>query len=95
MAKKRRPEAQRPTWLVLSTVFHECPCGVDGLSRLRRQRYAFACINASIARSDHAAEHDYRIPAFNVNNLEQVQAIMSAAAQADAPVIMQASGRCS
>ncbi|MGA1650985.1 MAG: class II fructose-bisphosphate aldolase [Burkholderiaceae bacterium] len=40
---------------------------------------------------DHAAEHDYGIPAFNVNNLEQVQAIMSAAAQADAPVIMQAS----
>ncbi|MFM7385673.1 MAG: class II fructose-bisphosphate aldolase, partial [Betaproteobacteria bacterium] len=27
---------------------------------------------------DHAAEHDYGIPAFNVNNLEQVQAIMSA-----------------
>ncbi|MFM8880759.1 MAG: class II fructose-bisphosphate aldolase, partial [Betaproteobacteria bacterium] len=26
---------------------------------------------------DHAAEHDYGIPAFNVNNLEQVQAIMS------------------
>nr|NDG60711.1 fructose-bisphosphate aldolase class II [Betaproteobacteria bacterium] len=40
---------------------------------------------------DHAAEHDYGIPAFNVNNLEQVQAIMSAASQADAPVIMQAS----
>jgi fructose-bisphosphate aldolase class II len=40
---------------------------------------------------DHAAEHAYGIPAFNVNNLEQVQAIMSAAAEADAPVIMQAS----
>jgi len=40
---------------------------------------------------DHAAENGYGIPAFNVNNLEQVQAIMAAAAEADAPVIMQAS----
>ena len=40
---------------------------------------------------DHAAENTYGIPAFNVNNLEQVQAIMSAAAEVDAPVIMQAS----
>ena len=40
---------------------------------------------------DHAAENDYGLPAFNVNNLEQVQAIMSAAAETDSPVIMQAS----
>jgi fructose-bisphosphate aldolase class II len=40
---------------------------------------------------DDAAENSYGIPAFNVNNLEQVQAIMSAAAELDAPVIMQAS----
>ncbi|WP_374328782.1 class II fructose-bisphosphate aldolase [Azonexus sp.] len=40
---------------------------------------------------DHAAEHDYGLPAFNVNNMEQVWAIMEAAAQLDAPVIMQAS----
>ena len=40
---------------------------------------------------DHAAEFDYGLPAFNVNNLEQVQAIMSAANELDAPVIMQAS----
>ena len=40
---------------------------------------------------DHAAEHTYGIPAFNVNNLEQVQAIMEAAAETDSPVIMQAS----
>ncbi len=40
---------------------------------------------------DHAAENSYGVPAFNVNNLEQVQAIMQAAAQADAPVILQAS----
>lgn len=40
---------------------------------------------------DHAAEHQYGIPAFNVNNLEQVQAIMAAASATDSPVIMQAS----
>src|SRR5215470_9886410 len=40
---------------------------------------------------DHAAEHGYGLPAFNVNNLEQVQAIMAAADQVNAPVIMQAS----
>lgn len=40
---------------------------------------------------DHAAEHGYGVPAFNVNNLEQVQAIMEAASETDSPVIMQAS----
>ena len=40
---------------------------------------------------DHAAEYSYGLPAFNVNNMEQVWAIMDAAAQLDAPVIMQAS----
>ncbi|SDG49061.1 class II fructose-bisphosphate aldolase [Roseospirillum parvum] len=40
---------------------------------------------------DHAAEHGYGIPAFNVNNLEQVQAIMEAARETDSPVILQAS----
>jgi len=40
---------------------------------------------------DHAAEHGYGIPAFNVNNLEQVQAIMEAADKTNSPVIMQAS----
>ena len=40
---------------------------------------------------DHAAANGYGIPAFNVNNLEQVQAIMAAAAETDSPVIMQAS----
>ena len=40
---------------------------------------------------DHAAENGYGVPAFNVNNLEQMQAIMEAAQEADAPVIMQAS----
>ncbi len=40
---------------------------------------------------DHAAEHGYGIPAFNVNNLEQVQAVMAAAHEVHAPVILQAS----
>lgn len=40
---------------------------------------------------DHAAEHGYGVPAFNVNNLEQVQAIMEAASETNSPVIMQAS----
>ncbi len=40
---------------------------------------------------DHAAEHDYGLPAFNVNNMEQIQAIMRAADKTDSPVILQAS----
>jgi fructose-bisphosphate aldolase class II len=40
---------------------------------------------------DHAAEHSYGVPAFNVNNLEQMQAIMEAADKTDSPVIVQAS----
>jgi len=40
---------------------------------------------------DHAAENGYGIPAFNVNNMEQIQAIMQAANETDSPVILQAS----
>jgi len=40
---------------------------------------------------DHAAENGYGVPAFNVNNLEQVQAIMQAAEKTQSPVILQAS----
>jgi fructose-bisphosphate aldolase, class II len=40
---------------------------------------------------DHAAEHEYGVPAFNINNMEQIQAIMAAAAETDSPVILQAS----
>jgi fructose-bisphosphate aldolase class II len=40
---------------------------------------------------DHAAENGYGIPAFNVNNLEQIQAIVQAADETDSPVILQAS----
>jgi len=40
---------------------------------------------------DHAAENSYGMPAFNVNNMEQVHAIMQAADETDSPVIMQGS----
>ena len=40
---------------------------------------------------DHAAEHSYGIPAFNVNNIEQMRAIMQAADKTNSPVIVQAS----
>ncbi len=40
---------------------------------------------------DHAAEHGYGLPAFNVNNMEQVQAIMQAADAVNSPVILQGS----
>ena len=40
---------------------------------------------------DHAAEHGYGVPAFNVNDMEQIQAIMEAAQDVQAPVILQAS----
>ncbi len=40
---------------------------------------------------DHAGEHNYGVPAFNVNNLEQMRAIMLAADETNSPVIVQAS----
>ncbi|MEZ6076751.1 MAG: class II fructose-bisphosphate aldolase [Pirellulaceae bacterium] len=40
---------------------------------------------------DHAAENSYGVAAFNVNNMEQIQAIMEAATATDSPVIIQAS----
>src|SRR5271165_204997 len=40
---------------------------------------------------DHAAEHGYGVPAFNINNMEQIIAIMQAAQETDSPVILQAS----
>ncbi|CAN7404049.1 fructose-bisphosphate aldolase class II [Trinickia sp. LjRoot230] len=40
---------------------------------------------------DHAAEHGYGVPAFNVNNMEQIHAIMQAAEATQSPVILQAS----
>ena len=40
---------------------------------------------------DHAAENDYGVAAFNVNNMEQIQAIMMAATETESPVIVQAS----
>ena len=40
---------------------------------------------------DHAAENNYGVGAFNVNNMEQIQAIMMAATETNSPVIVQAS----
>ena len=40
---------------------------------------------------DHAAEHNYGVPAFNINNMEQGLAVLEAASSVDAPVIIQAS----
>src|SRR3970040_2801681 len=40
---------------------------------------------------DHAAENDHGLAAFNVNNMEQIQAIMEAARETESPVIVQAS----
>ena len=40
---------------------------------------------------DHAAEHGYGVPAYNVNNMEQMHSIMEAADETDSPVIVQAS----
>ena len=40
---------------------------------------------------DHAAEHGYGVPAFNINNMEQLLGIMAAARKTDSPVILQAS----
>ena len=40
---------------------------------------------------DHAAENNYGVAAFNVNNMEQIQAIMEAAKETDSPCIVQAS----
>ena len=37
---------------------------------------------------DHAAENDYGVAAFNVNNMEQIQSIMEAAEETDSPVIV-------
>ena len=40
---------------------------------------------------DHAAEYGYGMPAFNVNNMEQILAVMAAAKKTDSPVIVQTS----
>jgi len=40
---------------------------------------------------DHAAGHGYGVPAFNINNMEQAQAILDPADRSESPVIIQAS----
>src|SRR6202022_1338375 len=72
--------------------------GPEALTRLSpRPPAAFSDGEQPMARItlrqllDHAAEHDYGVPAFNINNMEQALAIMDAASSLDAPVIIQAS----
>src|SRR6202011_259845 len=72
--------------------------GREALTRLSsRHPAAFSDGEQPMARItlrqllDHAAEHDYGVPAFNINNMEQALAIMEAASSLDAPVIIQAS----
>ena len=40
---------------------------------------------------DHAAENNYCVPAFNINDMEQILAVMNAAKKVNAPVILQTS----
>jgi fructose-bisphosphate aldolase, class II len=63
---------------------------LNRLSKLTSESLSMALISLR-QLLDHAAEHSYGVPAFNVNNLEQIQAIMGAAQACDAPVILQAS----
>jgi fructose-bisphosphate aldolase, class II len=60
-------------------------------SRFSIDRTTFMSLVSMRELLDHAAENGYGIPAFNVNNLEQVQAVMEAAKETGAPVILQAS----
>src|SRR6266540_717496 len=60
--------------------------------RLNRFRIGIAMALISLRQLlDDAAEHGYAVPAFNVNNMEQIHAIMRAAVASDSPVILQAS----
>src|SRR5690606_11484035 len=54
-------------------------------------RYLYMALISMRQMLDHAAEFGYGVPAFNVNNLEQMRAIMEAADKTDSPVIVQAS----
>src|SRR5471030_1271111 len=59
-----------------------------GLARMERPKMARITLRQLL---DHAAEHGYGVPAFNINNMEQGLAIMAAADAVQAPVIIQAS----
>src|SRR5690606_22897785 len=70
---------QWPSWKNAAATNHSNP-----------SRYPMALISLR-QLLDHAAEHGYGVPAFNVNNLEQVRAIMMGADEVNSPVILQAS----
>ena len=65
--------------------------GVQTRHRLNLQGNTIMALVSMRELLDHAAVNGYGIPAFNVNNLEQVQAVMEAAKETGAPVILQAS----
>jgi fructose-bisphosphate aldolase, class II len=75
--------------------FHSRP--IDCSVELQAVRFHFCYLEVDMPLVsmrqllDHAAENGYGIPAFNVNNLEQVQAVMAAADEVGSPVILQAS----
>lgn len=72
-----------------SGLYHPRPgAGAPGVTRFTEMTMALVSLRQLL---DHAAEHDYGVPAFNVNNLEQIQAIMEAADEVQSPVILQAS----
>src|SRR4029453_16670108 len=64
------------------------PIAREGAANTGRIRMARITLRQLL---DHAAEHEYGVPAFNINNMEQALAIMEAASSLDAPVIIQAS----
>ena len=64
---------------------------IEGADRIWLELTDYGFGQESLWINIRRAENNYGIPAFNVNNLEQVQAIMQAADEVNAPVIMQAS----
>src|SRR3990167_6242543 len=71
--------------LSLRCSFYSCLRGND------RLKDSFMALISLRQLLDYAAEHQFGIPAFNVNNLEQIRAVMEAAHEVDSPVIVQAS----
>ena len=63
---------------------------MEGLTFLAEEIPSMALVPL-VTVLDHAAENSYGVAAFNVNNMEQIQAIMEAAVEVHSPVIIQAS----
>ncbi len=89
----RRVGARRPSSYKHFGITAEAVAGRDGPRHastriIKENRMALITLSQLL---DHAAEHGYGVPAFNINNMEQGLAIMAAAKAVDAPVIIQAS----